>query len=140
MRVEVFGPTVNLKWNFYWVIGKSPLFEIRHMDADDNDSLKFTLLPEKSHIEESNMNDGKDVSSDIESDEEEVGHPPSWSKKQSTSIYVKKQSSPVCVYTYKVNSSSLHLHSFFSWFSHYKFQSIIHGGILNLHSLKMRLF
>ena len=109
------------------------------MDADDNDSLKFTLLPEKSHIEESNMNDGKDVSSDIESDEEEVGHPPSWSKKQSTSIYVKKQSSPVCVYTYKVNSSSLHLHSFFSWFSHYKFQSIIHGGILNLHLLKMRL-
>ena len=139
MGVEVFRPTVNLKLNFYWVIGKSPLFEIRHMDADDNDSLKFTLLPEKSHIEESNMNDGKDVSSDIESDEEEVGHPPSWSKKQSTSIYVKKRSSPVCVYTYKVNFSSLYLHSFFSWFSHYKFQSIIHGGILNLHSLKMRL-
>ena len=104
MRVEVFRPTVNLKLNFYWVVGKSPLFEIRHMDADDNDSLKFTLLPEKSHIEESNMNDGKDVSSDVESDEEEVGHPPSWSKKQSTSIYVKKRSSPVCVYTYKVNS------------------------------------
>ncbi|XP_050250027.1 protein SEEDLING PLASTID DEVELOPMENT 1-like [Quercus robur] len=87
--------------------GKSPLFEIRHMDADDNDSLKFTLLPEKSHIEESNMNDGKDVSSDIESDEEEVGHPPSWSKKQSTSIYVKKRSSPVCVYTYKILDADL---------------------------------
>nr|POE53669.1 uncharacterized protein ycf45 [Quercus suber] len=87
--------------------GKSPLFEIRHMDADDNDSLKFTLLPEKSHIEESNMNDGKDVSSDIESDEEEVGHPPSWSKKQSTSIYVKKRSSPVCVYTDKILDADL---------------------------------
>ncbi|KAK4597968.1 hypothetical protein RGQ29_015470 [Quercus rubra] len=87
--------------------GKSPLFEIRHMDADDNDSLKFTLLPEKSHIEESNMNDGKDVSSDIESDGEEVGHPPSWSKKQSTSICVKKRSSPVCVYTYKILDADL---------------------------------
>ncbi|KAL0004305.1 hypothetical protein SO802_011866 [Lithocarpus litseifolius] len=87
--------------------GKSPLFEIRHMDADDNNSLKFTLLPEKSHIEESNMNDGKDVSSDIESDEEEVSHPPSWSKKQSTSIYVKKRSSPVGVYTYKILDADL---------------------------------
>ncbi|KAL4621550.1 hypothetical protein ACB092_06G237000 [Castanea dentata] len=87
--------------------GKSPLFEIRHMDADDNDSLKFTLLPEKSHIEKSNKNDGKDVSSDIESDEEEAGHPPSWSKKQGTSIRVKKRSSPVCVYTYKILDADL---------------------------------
>ncbi|KAM4094344.1 hypothetical protein ACJW30_06G189200 [Castanea mollissima] len=87
--------------------GKSPLFEIRHIDADDNDSLKFTLLPEKSHIEKSNKNDGKDVSSDIEYDEEEAGHPPSWSKKQSTSIHVKKRSSPVCVYAYKILDADL---------------------------------
>ncbi|GMY09292.1 protein SEEDLING PLASTID DEVELOPMENT 1-like [Fagus crenata] len=94
--------------------GKLPLFEVRHMDVDDSDSLKYTLIPEeilteksdKVHIEKSDMADGKDVSAEIESGEE-VGHPPSRSKKWSTNISVKRRSSPVCVYTYKILEADL---------------------------------
>jgi hypothetical protein len=152
LKIDVFRPTVNIKLNIYWVIGKSPLFEVRCMDVDDSDSLKSTLIPEKSHIEKSDTTDGKSISPDVVSDEEDLVrppswsqkqstirsakkrssadgksispdvvpdeedlvHPPSWSQKQSTSRSAKKRSSAVCVYTYKVDSSNLHLHSFFA--------------------------
>lgn len=96
------------------MIGKSPLFEVRCVDVDASDSLKSTLIPEKSHIETYDMTDGKNISHEVESDEEDLVHSPSWSKKQSTSRSAKKRSSAVCVYTYKVDSSSLHFLSFFS--------------------------
>jgi hypothetical protein len=81
------------------------------MDVDAGDS---TLIPENSHIEKYDMTDGKNISPDVESDEEDFVLPPSLSKKQSTSRSTKKRSSAVCVYTYKVDSSSLHFLSFFS--------------------------
>ncbi|XP_062156944.1 protein SEEDLING PLASTID DEVELOPMENT 1 isoform X2 [Alnus glutinosa] len=84
--------------------GKSPLFEVRCMDVDANDS---TLIPENSHIEKYDMTDGKNISPDVESDEEDFVLPPSWSKKQSTSRSTKKRSSAVCVYTYKILEADL---------------------------------
>ena len=62
------------------------------MDVDDSDSLKSTLIPEKSHIEKSDMTDGKSISPDVVSDEEDLVCPPSWSQKQSTSRSAKKRS------------------------------------------------
>lgn len=60
-------------------------------------------MPEKSHAETLDLTKNNIMSSDIESDEDDKDHPPTWSKKRSTSGSLIKRSSPVQVYTYKVN-------------------------------------
>lgn len=82
------------------------------MDVDAIDSLKSTLILESSPLEKSAMTDYKSISAEIDSDEDDLGHSSIQSKKQSTGRFVKKRSSPVSVYTYKVVSSSLRFYSF----------------------------
>lgn len=91
-------------------IGKSPLFELRHMDAEANISQKPTLASEKKLLEESRIT----KSEVVESDEKHVHHSPSRSNPWSTDKPVSKQSSAVCVYTYKVNYLDFHPYYFLS--------------------------
>lgn len=98
----------NLK--FFLVVGKSPLFEIRHVDADANGSCKSISLPEKNYLEVSDFTLKKDIdSSGIEYDDEDLDHSPKQSKKFSSKKSVKKRSSPVCVYIYKVYYLGLYM-------------------------------
>lgn len=82
------------------------------MDVDASDSLKSTLILESSPIEKSAMTDYISISTEIDFDEDDLSHSSIQSKKRSTARFVKKRSSPVLVYTYKVVSSSLRFHSF----------------------------
>ncbi|RXH94206.1 hypothetical protein DVH24_023890 [Malus domestica] len=88
--------------------GKSPLFEIRRVDADANSSCKSISLPEKNYLEVSDFTLKKDIdSSGIEYDDEDLNHSPKQSKKFSSKKSVKKRSLPVCVYTYKILEADL---------------------------------
>lgn len=109
LKFEVSRLTVNLNWSFYRVTGKSPLFEVRQMEVDPRNSLKSSEI----HIEKTDITDGERISGDLDSDEEDLGHPPGQPHRWSTSRFVKKRSSPLCVYTYKV-PSSIHFYLFFS--------------------------
>lgn len=100
-------------------IGKSPLFEVRHMDADANISQKRTLAPEKKLLEGSKMTKSEEKSEVVESDEKHVDHSPSPSNPWSSDKPVSKRSSAVCVYTYKVNYLDFHPYYSFSIFFHY---------------------
>ncbi|XP_065871178.1 protein SEEDLING PLASTID DEVELOPMENT 1 isoform X2 [Euphorbia lathyris] len=87
--------------------GKSPLFEIRQMDAESDDSLELIANPGDNLIEEFEASDiNKDKSSAAESDKENEYYPPSLSKKVKKNGYVKR-SSPVRVYTYKILEADL---------------------------------
>lgn len=87
----------------FWTLGKSPLFEIRHMDDEaKNKYLKFTPMPEKNHLD-FEVATNEHESREIESDEEEDF---SDSMKSNTNR-VSKRSSPVYVYTYKVITQNL---------------------------------
>lgn len=103
----------------FLVTGKTPLFEVRRIDAEANDSRKSIPLPEKNCLKISNftVNEDIDASADIEFDGEDLDHSPNWSKNQSkkpgSNISLKKQRLPVCIYTYKVNCF-LRLHFMFS--------------------------
>lgn len=83
--------------------GKSPLFEIRHMDAEANNKyLKFASTPELSRLESDMVNN--DVRRyETESDGEEDL---SGSVKLSSNT-VRKRCSPVYVYTYKILEADL---------------------------------
>lgn len=85
------------------MIGKSPLFEICKMDAENNDPLKFTPVFSESYLEESDMTMNDEKDSEVESDEEDEDYLPIHFKKQSAKKCVNKRSLPICVYTYKVN-------------------------------------
>ncbi|EEF29006.1 protein SEEDLING PLASTID DEVELOPMENT 1 [Ricinus communis] len=86
--------------------GKTPLFEIRHMDTEGDDSLKFTPMNGNNLVEESEpviIKKGDEIDSD-----EENGYTPSiYFKKHKTRGYVKQRSSPVCIYTYKILEAHL---------------------------------
>lgn len=93
--------------------GKTPLFEVRRIDAEANDSRKSIPLPEKNCLKISNftVNEDIDASADIESDGEDLDHSPNWSKNHSkkpgSNISLKKQRLPVCIYTYKILEADL---------------------------------
>ncbi|KAG2729769.1 hypothetical protein I3760_01G265300 [Carya illinoinensis] len=87
--------------------GKSSLFEVRQMDDDASDSLNSTLILESSLLEKPAMTDCKSISAEIDSDEDDLGHSSIQSKKRRTGRFVKKRSSPVSVYTYKVLEADL---------------------------------
>ncbi|KAM2647876.1 hypothetical protein TB1_001069 [Malus domestica] len=88
--------------------GKSPLFEIRHVDADASGSRKSISIPEKSYLQVSDFTAKKNIdAADIESDNEDLDHSPTRSKKLSSKRSVKKRSLPVCVYAYKILEADL---------------------------------
>ncbi|KAJ9684707.1 hypothetical protein PVL29_016935 [Vitis rotundifolia] len=87
--------------------GKSPLFELRHMDAEANISQKPTLASEKKLLEGSRMTKSEEKSEVVESDEKHVHHSPSRSNPWSTDKPVSKRTSAVCVFTYKILEADL---------------------------------
>uniref|UniRef100_A0A2P2K340 ATP binding protein n=1 Tax=Rhizophora mucronata TaxID=61149 RepID=A0A2P2K340_RHIMU len=87
--------------------GKTPLFEIRHMDAEADDSLKHTLIIGKNHVEHEGVKITEYRGDEVLSEEEDEDHHSHQSKKCKTSISVGKKSAPVCVYTYKILEADL---------------------------------
>ncbi|KAJ0046687.1 hypothetical protein Pint_05972 [Pistacia integerrima] len=87
--------------------GKSPLFEVRKMDAENDDPLKFTPIFRESYLEESELSINEDKSSEVESDEEDEDYSPIHFKKQNAKKSLIKRSLPVCVYTYKILEADL---------------------------------
>ena len=87
------------------MIGKSPLFEIRHMECEANSSLKSIPSPEKNHLKEPELDDNEGRRFQLESDEEDGDYSPI--KKLSRKRTVSKRRSPLYLYTYKVYCSWL---------------------------------
>lgn len=83
--------------------GKSPLYEVRQWDDFANDSVKYAPMIEKDDEERPYSTDDNSMNSDLESDEQDIDRPLTWSKKWSSSRSGIKRSSPLQVYTYKVN-------------------------------------
>ncbi|XP_057464128.1 protein SEEDLING PLASTID DEVELOPMENT 1-like isoform X2 [Actinidia eriantha] len=80
--------------------GKSPLFEIRHMECEANSSLKSIPSPEKNHLKEPELDDNEGRRFQFESDEEDGDYSPI--KKLSRKRTVSKRRSPLYLYTYKI--------------------------------------
>ncbi|KAL5569422.1 hypothetical protein UlMin_025997 [Ulmus minor] len=87
--------------------GKSPLFEIRKMDAEANDPPKSTTISKEVLQDKYDLTTSKDITADIESDEEDVVHSLSLSKKWSGPKSANTRKSPVCIYTYKILEADL---------------------------------
>ena len=92
------------------MIGKSPLFEIRHMECEANSNLKSIPSPERNHLKEPELDDNEDRRFQFESDEEDGDNSPN--KKLSRNRTVSKRRSPLYVYTHKVYCSWLFPFSF----------------------------
>lgn len=87
--------------------GKSPLFEVRQMHAEDGNSLG-SPVPSKSHLEESELSVQKISNAELESDKEDEDYAAALPfKKRNTGRPVNKRSSPICVYTYKILEADL---------------------------------
>lgn len=106
--------------------GKSPLFEIRHVDTEVDDSLKLIPILQENHIEESDdslksisilqenyveetevITSDKERCDEVESDEEDEDYHPKRSKTWKSSGTERKRNSPVRVYTCKIVDSDL---------------------------------
>ncbi|XWS66223.1 hypothetical protein CRYUN_Cryun05aG0181200 [Craigia yunnanensis] len=92
--------------------GKSPLFEIRQMEAEANIPLKSTLMPKIDHLEQSDLPVNKEKCAEVDFDEEDEDYLPNPIKEKRLIRSVSKRSSPICVYTYKVKYTSFHFHFF----------------------------
>ncbi|KAL0403515.1 UNVERIFIED_CONTAM: protein SEEDLING PLASTID DEVELOPMENT 1 [Sesamum radiatum] len=86
--------------------GKSPLFEVRHLDAEANNASKSTQPTEEDHAVEAKATIGKTEEDKVESDNEEEYYYPK-SKKVNSSVSVSKKSYPLYVYTYKIQEADL---------------------------------
>lgn len=73
------------------------------MVADTNDPPATTPIFEKLCLEKSDLNTTKGVVSKEESDDEDTDQSLNWSHKWSNFRLVNKRSSPMRVYTYKVD-------------------------------------
>ncbi|CAN1258182.1 Protein SEEDLING PLASTID DEVELOPMENT 1, partial [Linum perenne] len=106
--------------NLCWVIGKTPLFEIRQMETNEEDGIvestpvsaqSDVIVPEVIPIDEDReyerKSDAKDREHDRKSDEEDRDYVPSESKRSKTNRSVIKKIAPVCVYTYKILEDDL---------------------------------
>ncbi|XP_057470688.1 protein SEEDLING PLASTID DEVELOPMENT 1-like [Actinidia eriantha] len=80
--------------------GKSPLFEIRHMECETNSNLKSIPSPERDHLKEPELDDNEGRKFQFESDEEDGDDSPN--KKLSRNRTVSKRRSPLYVYTNKI--------------------------------------
>ncbi|OMO65602.1 hypothetical protein CCACVL1_21473 [Corchorus capsularis] len=88
--------------------GKSPLFEIRQMEAEANVPLKATIIPKIDHLEQSDLPVNEEKCAEVDSDEEDEDYLPNpIIKKQRHNRSVSRRSSPVCVYTYKILEADL---------------------------------
>ncbi|PKI74562.1 hypothetical protein CRG98_004889 [Punica granatum] len=87
--------------------GKSPLIEIRQMHSEVNGSPKPMLLDEKTEEEEFELTNDEELSSDVDSDDDEVNYSRSKSKKRSSKQPSSKKSIPISVYTYKILEADL---------------------------------
>lgn len=106
--------------------GKSPLFEIRHVDTEGDDSLKLIPILQENLIEESDDSlksisilqenyveeteviiSDKERCDEVESDEEDEDYRPKQSKTWKSGGTERKRNSPVCVYTCKIVDSDL---------------------------------
>ncbi|KAK3228342.1 hypothetical protein Dsin_000223 [Dipteronia sinensis] len=87
--------------------GKSPLFEIRQMDAEYAETLKSTPIPRESYLEEpkSTISEGK--SAEVESDEEDEDNSQKLLKDWSNKRSMSQRSSPAFIYTYKILEADL---------------------------------
>lgn len=73
------------------------------MAADASDPAERTSISEKLYDEISDLTSAKGVVSEEQSNDEETDHSLSWSKKPSSVRLVNKRSSPMRIYTYKVD-------------------------------------
>nr|DAD48820.1 TPA_asm: hypothetical protein HUJ06_018757 [Nelumbo nucifera] len=87
--------------------GKSPLYEARHMDAKAESSVEPTLEFQKQLIEGSNITNTEEKTAEIEHIKDVTDYPDRNTKKWSSNGSMKKKSSPVCVYTYKILEADL---------------------------------
>lgn len=88
--------------------GKIPLFEIRHMDTEGYDSPKFNPIIVNNPMEESEAivnHEGK--GDEVDYDDENEYSARIHFKNLKTSEYVKRRSSPVCVYNFKILEADL---------------------------------
>lgn len=85
-----------------WAAGKSPLFELRHIDDEASSSLKSSSSPQKNLVEDSKQANNQDEKVETVSDDEGVDYFHK-SRNLGNDRYVKKRNSPLCVYTFKVN-------------------------------------
>lgn len=86
--------------------GKSPMFEVRRMDALVNDDLNSAPKTEEHSTLEPDFID-EFSSSDIDSDEEYVDVAYTRSERFNTTRSVTKRTSPVCVYTHELLEADL---------------------------------
>ncbi|CAN1747525.1 Protein SEEDLING PLASTID DEVELOPMENT 1, partial [Linum perenne] len=88
--------------------GKTPLFEIRQMETNEEDGIvESKVIPIDEDREYERKSDAKDREHDRKSDEEDRDYVPSESKRSKTNRSVIKKIAPVCVYTYKILEDDL---------------------------------
>lgn len=73
------------------------------MVADANDPPETTPIFEKLYLETPDLTTTKGIVSEEESDDEDADQSPNWSQKWSSVRLVNKRSSPMRIYTYKVD-------------------------------------
>lgn len=84
------------------------MFEVRQWDDYAKDLENYAPVPEENLRETSGLTNNDITSSDSESGKGDKDHAPTWSTKWSTRGPVMKRSSPMQVYTHKVNCLRLH--------------------------------
>ncbi|XP_030489343.2 protein SEEDLING PLASTID DEVELOPMENT 1 [Cannabis sativa] len=87
--------------------GKCPLFEVRKMDGDANNSQKDTSISKKTSSDMSDSTVDEEMVADLESDIENEEHSPSHSKKSTGGRSANKHNLPVSLYTYKILEADL---------------------------------
>ncbi|KAK9158612.1 hypothetical protein Scep_005186 [Stephania cephalantha] len=87
--------------------GKSTLFEVRQVDAKDDNSLSPTIAPQKHSTKESAINNDEDNKFESEPYEDDAEYHSRLNKDWSSSRSVIKRKSPLCVYTYKIVEADL---------------------------------
>ncbi|XVE75427.1 hypothetical protein DITRI_Ditri12bG0093300 [Diplodiscus trichospermus] len=87
--------------------GKSPLFEIRQMEAEANIPLKSAPKPKIDHLEQSDLPVNKEKCAEVNFDEEDEDYLPNPRKEKRLIRPMSKRSSPVFVYTYKILEADL---------------------------------
>ncbi|XP_062091980.1 protein SEEDLING PLASTID DEVELOPMENT 1 [Humulus lupulus] len=87
--------------------GKCPLFEVRKMDGEANNSQKAIPISKKPSSDMSDSTVDNELVADLESDNEEEEHSSSHSKKSSNDGSANKRNSPVRIYTYKILEADL---------------------------------
>ena len=85
-----------------WTVGKSPLFELRRVDDEASSSLKPSLSTQKDPVQDSKLVNSQSEKVGTTSDDEGVDYYRK-SSKLNNDRYLPQRSSPVCVYTFKVN-------------------------------------